>query len=473
MRFTGFRFVALCTIVVAVAISILTLIRWQNWNYGVDLGIFAQVVSNVPAGFTDRPELGTHFRYHFSPVLVLLWPWVAVLKNPLVLQFAAILLILATTPAVYVVFRRYASDSTATWIALCTLLNPFLYSQAFHEFHELVFFPVLLVGIFWAFDRERWWIAALLSLAAFCVREDVALITAFTLLAFCAVGLVALRRGTKARGLLWFEPGQPTTLAITSASLAAVGFVLVAAYFQWVRQDLGGWQPASFYQYAFATSPFAVLASLFTQPMVAWPALVSLGRAGYLFEAFLCTAFLAVRSRWAILTIPGFVVVLLANNMSVWRIGAHYALLWVPFAIIALGCAALTLDEAVRTRWLATCVGVLTILLFVGNPLHLGTYLRPGYHDLGDAQRALASVGNVALATHDEWQAQISVSDPLANAVQSRGALQEQWLIYANDYPIEQFQTTIKPELARMVARGTLRVKARYGNVVVYERVRP
>lgn len=468
LRVSGLRLVVLCTLAVGLVIGIFTYLRWNDWNYGYDLGIFAQVVDNVPHGFVDQPEFGTHFRFHFAPILALLWPAMAIFRSPLVLQWAAIGLTCATSPLVYILFRRYADAQTCTWIALCSLFNPFLYSQAFNEFHELCFLPFLAIGLVWALDRARWSIAIAFGLLAFCVREDAALTTVVALVCFCAIGVCNMRRGGPSpRGLLLGEPERPGQLALVSGVLAALGIVILSSYFVYAKAHLGGWEPATFYQYSFATSPLAVVVALFAQPLVAWPQLLTLGRIGYLAEALLCMGFLPLRSRWIVLAVPGLAVVLLANSIGVWRIGAQYALLWIPWLIVAFGEAALSLSARTRQRWFIACACVLAILSLVGNPLHVGTYLRPSYHDLASARLALASIGNVSLSTHDEFQAQISISDPLANSEFSPNS---QWFVYADDFPNERFQTVIKSELADLLRRGAIRVVHRFGDVAVYRR---
>lgn len=465
----GFWAVSAWTSGVSLLIGVFTMIRWSDWNYGYDLGIFSQVVYNVPRGFVDQPEFGTHFHYHFSPILALLWPFMAMFKSPLVLQWAAIVLIGAVTPMIYVLFRPYADARTSFRIALCSLFNPFLYSQSFNEFHELCFLPILVVLLMWALDREHWAAACAISISLFCVREDAAITGIVALIVIAIIAVLRSRTlDASPRGLILGEPFHARKLMWLSLAMACVGILTIGTYFLYAKENLGGWEPASFYHYSFATTPFGVVVALFLQPMQSWPTLLTLGRIGYLFEAMICTILLPLRSRWLILAIPGLAVVLLANSIGVWRIGAQYALLWVPWLMVAFGEAFVGLAPEKRGRWFLACSGVLAAIALVGNPLHLGTYLRPSYDDLADARRALARVGNVALSTHDEWQTHISVADPLANSVISPTS---QWFIYASDYPNKHFQTVIKPTIECMVRKGAIRVFKRYGRVIIYRRV--
>ncbi len=56
-------------------LAILDVVRIRLWTYGADTGTFVQVVLDAFGGMRDGIEGGTHYRYHWSPSLVLLWPF--------------------------------------------------------------------------------------------------------------------------------------------------------------------------------------------------------------------------------------------------------------------------------------------------------------------------------------------------------------------------------------------------------------
>src|ERR1700739_3629638 len=60
-----------------VVLGALALWRWHIGTYGADTGLFTQVVGDAFGGFRDGPEDGTHFRFHWAPVLGVLWPLVS------------------------------------------------------------------------------------------------------------------------------------------------------------------------------------------------------------------------------------------------------------------------------------------------------------------------------------------------------------------------------------------------------------
>src|SRR5579864_1323105 len=168
-RFGG-AVAAVAAIMVALAV-----IRWNLWTYGTDTGTFAQIAQNAFHGFTDGPEGGSHFAFHWSPILALLYPVIVLTHSPLALQFVQLLLIVASAPVLYALVLPYCGAAWAARCGLLALLYPPLLSIAFEEFHELAFYPVLLLALLWAADRARWGWFAIAAIAAVLVREDVSI----------------------------------------------------------------------------------------------------------------------------------------------------------------------------------------------------------------------------------------------------------------------------------------------------------
>ncbi|HXO16532.1 MAG TPA: hypothetical protein VN909_00015, partial [Candidatus Dormibacteraeota bacterium] len=69
-------------------LAALAVVRTKLWTYGSDTGTFAQIVADAFGGMRNGVEAGSHFRYHWSPSLALLWPLVAVTRSALGLQLA-------------------------------------------------------------------------------------------------------------------------------------------------------------------------------------------------------------------------------------------------------------------------------------------------------------------------------------------------------------------------------------------------
>jgi uncharacterized membrane protein len=67
--------------------------RWHLWTYGADTDLFGQAIADAFHGMHDGPEVGSGYRFHWAPLLSTLWPFVALARSALVLQFAQAILI--------------------------------------------------------------------------------------------------------------------------------------------------------------------------------------------------------------------------------------------------------------------------------------------------------------------------------------------------------------------------------------------
>lgn len=509
--------------------------RWHIWSFGSDTGTFTQAILASASGFRNGPEGGSHFFFHFSPILAVLYPLVALTHSPLSLQIAQVVLVSLTAPALYALFRPYVDDRVAVRLAILALLYPPLAAIAFGEFHELAFFPALAIGLVWAADRCRWWLFATFGAMCLLTREDVCLelavlgigLSIFAFLRGRALQGGLLQRGqnsqqeqnsqdgqtpqrgqtpqsgqTSRRGLLLGEPYRPVATGIAFALLAVAGVSVAVAYYHEVIAAYGRWPHNHFYDYSFANGPLAVLASLLTQPAVSLPALMQIGRLTYVLEALIPVVLLPLRTPWFFTIVPGFVIVLLAREQSVWRMGNHYAALWAPWLLIATGAAlariehnavpsgATQLDavssaatqlntessDATRlrrgssgaTKWADAALAASAVFLVAFNPMHAGHYLTPPYGDLSSARAAIACVPrDAAVSTHDEWFSEIAADYPQATIQATDGPA---FLVYADDFPNERFAGSILPQLKADVTAGRYRVICRFGKVKTYRR---
>ncbi|HET7813078.1 MAG TPA: DUF2079 domain-containing protein, partial [Candidatus Baltobacteraceae bacterium] len=296
-------------------------VRWNVWSYGSDTGTFAQAIANAGHGFTDGLEGGSHFRFHFSPVLALLWPFVAAARTPLVLQFVQIVLIVASALLLERLVRPYVSAAWSQRIGVLALLYPPLLAGAFSEFHELAFYPPLLLALLLAADRAQWLWFALCAIVLVCVREDASVDIVPIGIALAAAGLA--KRTTRERGLLLWEPREPERLFIAGAGLAVAGAASLAVYGALILPRTGPWAPSHFYDYPFAHGPVQTALAIFTHPVALLAAVVTLGRLTYVLEALLPLALLPLFSRWSLFALPAFAGILLASDASVWRMGMH------------------------------------------------------------------------------------------------------------------------------------------------------
>jgi len=462
------RKLAIAACLYAAILCALALWRWEIWSYGTDTGTFAQAIADTFGGFRDGPEQGSHFRFHWAPILATLYPLVALTRSPLSLQFAQVILIALTAFPLYALARPYVSETGAFRIGLLALLYPPLMAVAFTEFHEIAFYPALALGIFWAAERERWKTFALLAFLSALVREEACIVFVVVGLAFAALGL-RRREAHDGAGLLLGAPRRPRALALAGGGLALVNATALALYFGVVIPHVGAWQPSRFYEYSFATGPAALVAALLAHPAY-FKQILTFGRFTYVLEALVPLALLPLRSAWSLLAVPGLAIVLLSSDAVAWRMGSHYAAIWIPWLLLGAAATLVNFERSrspARARTAATVsLALCGLFLLAFNPMHVGHYLRAPY-PLADAKRALAALprGTDPLVTHDEWFPHVALEHPTATVFVCpylRGA------VYARDYPNDYFQRSILPALERRVARGEAKVVAGFGEVGVY-----
>jgi uncharacterized membrane protein len=400
---------------------------------------------------------------------------------PLALQFAQIVLVGSSAIPLFAFARGYLGARSAAGVAVLLLLYPPLLAVAFTEFHEIAFYPAIFFGLFWAADRARFGAFAAFAVASTGVREDTCIVFALTGLAFMALGLAgrpasALRlRAThpgEQRGLLAGEPREPVRLAIAGFGLAALNAAALAIYYGIVTPRLGGWEPAAiFYTYPFAVGPAAVALGIVRNP-VNLRYLATFGRFTYLLEAFAPLAFLPLFSRWALLALPGFAIVLLSSNAIAWRMGSHYAAIWIPGLFIALVAVLASWSERGHVRRvrlaLRSATAICALVLIAFDPLHPAHYLRVLYPVNDDVRRALATIPPGAfVALHDEWFTHVAATRPYATVFFCPYV---NFLVYADDYPGDFYRTQIVPEIAAEIAHGQTHLLHRFGKVRVYAR---
>lgn len=450
------RLLAAIAAVIAV-MSALACVRWSIWSYGADTGTFAQSILNAFSGFANSVEpSGTHLRTHWSPVLALLWPLVAITRSPLSIQFAQVVLIAVAAIPLYAIVARYAGDAWALRCSALALIYPPLLANAFSEFHELAFYPVAVLALVWAADRARWGWFAIFAIVAVTIRED----ACATLIVF-GLALAAISWKTKnaaPRGLLFGEPENVRATIAAGLGLAALSASALAVYAFVVLPRFGTWAPIHFYAYVLHPASRSL------------PQGGVVGRLTYLFEALVPLAFLPVFSRWALLAVPAFAGILFANNPVVWRMGSHYVLLTVPWLLLA---AAAVLVRDCNARWWRAAMLLCLIFLVAFNPMHLSHYLRvEPYQQSANVWRAMECVPRDArVATHDEWMAHLALAYPGITQFGRSPDRFDGYIVFADDWRNADFERQVLPKIRTAEARGRYRLLCSYGNVRVVERV--
>ncbi len=459
----------IATLAYVAILGALALWRWHVWSYGTDTGTFAQVIADAFGGFRDGPEQGTHFRFHWAPLLAVLYPLVALTRSPLSIQLAQVGLIAASAFPLYGIARVYVAQTAAFRIALLALIYPPLAAVAFTEFHEIAFYPAIALGLFWAAERRRWTIFAALAFLSALIREEACLVFIVVGLVLAAIGWVK-RSANAGAGLLLGAPQSPVALVRAGLALCAVNAAALAIYFGVVIPHVGAWQPSRFYDYPFAQGPAALVGALVLHPWYL-AQIATFGRFTYLLEAFVPLAFLPFGSRWSLLALPGLGIVLLSSDAITWRMGSHYAAIWIPWLLLGSAATLVRLERngsparAARASYAAA--GLCALFFVAFNPMHVVHYLRASY-PTADAARALAALPADAgpVVTHDEWFVRIALAYPEATVFLCPYV---RYAVYADDFQNGYFQNDIKVQLERRIARGDARIHERFGAVAIYE----
>jgi len=183
-RYEG-RLALALVLLYAVVFGSLALIRhWAFHSTALDLGVFDQVLWNTVHGrfmestlSLERCDPHSFFLDHFSPALLLIVPFYAVVPRPeTLIVFQTVALALGAWPVYLLARDRLArSDERLVWVAAYVLSAPLAW-VTFYDFHEISL-AVLPLGLAIYFYATRRTLPLLLSLgASFLVKEELPLI---------------------------------------------------------------------------------------------------------------------------------------------------------------------------------------------------------------------------------------------------------------------------------------------------------
>ena len=243
----GLVWLSLATLLYVATAGTLVVVHWQRWLTSGDTGVYTQVALNAFHGFRSAFENGSDFGVHFSPLLAIFYPLVALTRSGLSLELAQLALIAAVPLALYGFIRPHVDDSVATLTGFIALLYPPLAAIGIGDFHILACLPLIVVGLAWAADRGRWGWFAFFSMAALSVREDVLL----ELVIIGIAGGAALLRTTQGVGTLLDSAELRRMTGCALLALGASAALLALAFFGVIQpaNSRYGWYPLLYFQY--------------------------------------------------------------------------------------------------------------------------------------------------------------------------------------------------------------------------------
>ncbi|MDQ2992732.1 MAG: DUF2079 domain-containing protein [Candidatus Eremiobacteraeota bacterium] len=366
----------------AIVLTWLGWVKYETHHNLVDFGIFTQTAASAFGCFCNGPE-GSHWAFHFSPILYLPGALLLIWNSPLVMIALPAIACALVAPPVYAIVRARTDIGAARLAGLVALLYPPLAGLAFVDFHENAFAPAAIAWLLWAFDVGYLGVAAIAALAALAVKEDQAI-------------FLAVAGGFGA----WLYRAD-TRRARFALGVAIAGVAALVAFFVLIQPHANAsptWLPDRFYAWTGDDVHALFFGGI-------------LSRLGFFALAFAPLAFVPFRSRWMWLAALPLAEVLFSRMSTTFTMGTHYAGAWAGYVLIAFAFGIAVLPKPRRALWWALA---LTLVVFVAaNPLHPGLNLRavePRDREL-DAY-LLTLPPNLSVSTQEEVYTHLALTNP-------------------------------------------------------------
>ncbi len=370
--------------------ALFTGLGWAKYSVHrnlVDFGIFSQTAASAFGCFCNPIE-GSHWAFHFSPILYPVGIALGIAHSPLTLIVLAAVAGALVAPPIYgLVLRERGDVAAARLAAVVAWLYPPLAGLIFGDFHENSFAPAAVAWMLYAFDAELTLWTIVFALTTLAVKEDQA--------AFLAIG-----------GALgaWYFRG--TVRGKVAAAIAAISVAVLVAFFAFIQPHAPAvaahqWQPQRFYAWSRADAG-AIL------PVVA-------ARLGFLLLIFVPLLFLPLRTRMFWLAVAPLAEVLLSRMSTMFTLGTHYAGAWIGYVLVAFAFGLRRLDPGRIRLASAACVALCLVEFAVADPLHPGMNLRAVESRDQDLDEFLTTLpSEVSVATQEEAYTHLALTDPYA-----------------------------------------------------------
>jgi uncharacterized membrane protein len=438
------RVVWLLTVTYAVLFTFLGAVRYADHRNFVDFGIFAQTAVNAFGCFCNPIE-GSHWAFHFSPILyfvgAVVWLW----RSPLALITMQACACALTIPPIAGLVERRADVPFARLAGVIVFLYPALAGLTFVDFHENGFAPASVAWMLWAFDGGYNAAALIFALITLSIKEDQSIFLAIA-------GLVGARRF---RG---------TSAGRTALAVAIIAIAVGAVFFWYIRPSAAAtahWSPSRFY----AWTP-ADLRALFPLGIAQ--------RLGFIVLAFAPLAFLPFCSRMMWLAAAPLAEVLLSRMSTTFTLSSHYAGAWIGYVLVAFAFALRSLPSPASMRRAAQwCTALCVVEFLVADPLHPGLNL----HVPEQRDAALSSVlrdfpPDASIATQEEAYTHLALADPYARLLPENADEDEDacFVLIDRAYPDSPRLREYGAALDRLVRAGIYVPVLRNDGIELYRR---
>ncbi len=418
-------------------------IRYNVHRNFVDFGIFAQTVASAFGCFCNPIE-GSHWAFHFSPVLYIVGAIVALWHSPFALIAVSAAGGALAIPPAYALVRRTGTKTIARLAALAVFLYPPLQGLTFNDFHESALAPAAVLWAVWGFDAGRLAVAVTAALVAMCIKEDQAI--------FMAIAGVAAA---------WHYRGSPRGIA--GATVAVAGIAIAAVFFFIIQPHAAAnpnWQPVRFYAWSSDD-----VRSLFPGGIAE--------RIGFIALVFIPLLFLPFRSRMLWFALAPFAEVLLSRMSTTYTTGSHYAGAWIGYVLAGFAYAVRELPLPRVRSLIVTCCALCIVELAVANPLHPGMNLRRMQpRDVALDRKLLQLPRNASIATQEEAYTHLALNDPNARLLPetARDPLDACYVLIDRAFPESPRLQEYGEAFVTLVASGAYTLSERRDSIELYRR---
>ena len=391
------RFLWAGCLIYALLFAWLGSIKYDAHRNLVDFGIFAQTAASAFGCFCNPIE-GSHWAFHFSPILYPVAVAVALVRTPITLVALQAIAGALVAPPIYALVRSRSGVAIARLSAVVVWLYPPLAGLIFGDFHENGFAPAAVAWTLYAFDAGLlgWTVAC--AIVALSIKEDQAIFLAIA----GALGAWNFR-GTR-RGRL-------------AAGVAVASALVLVAFFGFVQPHAASaastsWQPSRFYGWG---------------PVSARELAAGIGeRAGFLLLAFAPLLFMPLGSSAIALAVAPLGEVLLSRMPTTFTLGTHYAGAWIGYVLVPFALTIRRLDARRARALLLWCIALCVVELAVADPLHPGINLRWEQPRDAALDRFLKELPpSAAVATQEEAYTHLALADPYASLLPESPAVEE------------------------------------------------
>jgi uncharacterized membrane protein len=427
--------------------ALCTIVHWRYaiFRNDVDLGIFTQVVASLGHGFSSTAEGGVnHLLVHWSPIVVVGWPFVRTF-GPIGLEYLQAILVAAVVFPIWGLARtRFPPGVALAVVAVCALY-PILWANGVQDFHEMAFVPLLSAALVYTLDRRRWSMSIVTALLLVFTKEDQFIVLAANGLLFAATS----RNDIQAKRVGW--------------SILALAVATLILYFGMVREALNPHVPyLSLRFFGWAGAPIG--SHSFVSALL-------VPRLGYALMILGPLAFLPCFSRYGLFLIPGLAEIFASNQPVTIVPGAHYSALLTGYALAAFVDGASRLNAYAPTLAKGVVAAAASISVWVSifaSPMEYWYYLyrSPNAHDalLEETLHGLPPQGQIG--AEDEIFAHLGL-DPNASINFNNQSL----FIFDRTHYSPQWRYVDEPAVRQALAGHSYVVASDRDGIVVLKRL--